>query len=227
MIPAHKPSLSIIIPVLNESENLRPCLSALASASASIDPPNDHWEIILCDGGSTDNTIKIASESPFQLISSAPGRAIQMNAAARCATGETLLFLHADTQLPPNANDSIITAISGGASMGCFERRFDSSSKLLTMTSRLATWRVRRTFLAYGDQAIFIRRDLFEQLGGYRPIKRFEDLDLARRAKRHGRWAILPGPILTDARRFGRHPLPHIIRDAFLTLAWLMGIIDQ
>ena len=86
---------------------------------------------------------------------------------------------------------------------------------------------MRRTFLAYGDQAIFIRRDLFEQLGGYRPLKRFEDLDLACRAKRHGSWTILPSPILTDARRFGRHPLPRIIRDAFLTLAWLMGVIDQ
>ena len=223
MTPAHKPSLSIIIPVLNESENLRTCLSALTSASAAIDRP----EIILCDGGSTDDTMKIAGESPFQLISSPPGRAIQMNAAARCATGDILLFLHADTLLPANANDSIITAITEGASMGCFERRFDSASKLLAMSSSLATWRVRRTFLAYGDQAIFIRRDIFEQLGGYRQLKRFEDLDLARRAKRHGKWAVLPGPILTDARRFGSHPLPRIIRDAFLTLAWLMGIIDQ
>jgi len=219
MTRADRPALSIVVPTLNESGNLRTCLS-------SIDYQGK-LEVILCDGGSSDETLEIASEFPVVIVTSKAGRAAQMNAGARCARGDILLFLHADTALPKKAYEDIIESFLEGISMGCFERRFNSSSRLLALTSRWAGWRARKTFLVYGDQAIFIKRSLFKTLGGYRDMRRFEDLDLAVRAKPHGRWRVISGPIESDARRFGSNPLPIIIRDIVLTLAWLMGIIEQ
>lgn len=213
------PDVSIIIPVLNESENLERCLASL--------PHHSNIEVIISDGGSTDNSIQIARQFPVQIVHAERGRSRQMNTAARVATGQTLLFLHADTQLPHNALESIIQSIHAGYSMGCFERVFDTDAPLLKWTSQWAGWRVRKFFLAYGDQAIFIRRNLFDILGGYRTMKRFEDLDLAIRAKKRGRWTVLSPPIITDARRFGKAPLRRVLQDTWLTLAWLAGIIDE
>ena len=150
-----------------------------------------------------------------------------MNIGAKSASGEILLFLHADTQLPPSTASSLRQAIQAGYSMGCFERVFDTKHPLPRHTSRWAGWRARKFFITYGDQAMFIRRDLFEQLNGYRDLKRFEDVDLGLRAKKHGRWTVLDDPITTDARRFGKTPLIRIIKDAGLTIAWLTGIIKE
>ncbi|MCP5536570.1 MAG: TIGR04283 family arsenosugar biosynthesis glycosyltransferase [Akkermansiaceae bacterium] len=214
-----RPVISIIIPALNESENLHTCLSSL--------PYQDMVEVILSDGGSIDDTLAIAQQFPIVILHADRGRARQMNAAARCARGDVLLFLHADTILPPNAYHELIRSIQDGCLMGCFERKFDTSSRLLAVTSRWAGWRARKLFWAYGDQAIFINHALFRRLGGYRDLRRFEDLDLAIRAKPHGRWTVLPEPVVTDARRFGKHPLPRLASDFFLTLAWRAGLIDQ
>ena len=211
--------ISIIIPVLNEEDSIGKCLDSL--------PSGPDVEVIVSDGGSTDKSVELAKKSDTTVIDSPMGRAQQMNAGAKVATGDVLLFLHADTQLPGDAANSIRQAISEGFSMGCFERVFDSDHPLLKWTSRWAGWRARKFFVVYGDQAIFIRRDLFEQLGGYRELKRFEDVDLGLRAKKKGRWTVLPGPIMTDARRFGASPLKRVLKDAWLTIAWMTGIIRE
>lgn len=220
--PPRHVEVSIIIPTLNEAENLPGCLKSIHACSS--------WnttEVIICDGGSSDETTYIAAQFSATIIHSPQGRARQMNAGARCAKGNTLLFLHADTQLPPNALYDISKATENGIITGCFDRQFSHPGKLLTLTSRLAGWRARKTFYAYGDQALFIRRDIFTQLEGYRNLARFEDLDLAIRAKALGRWTVLPGPIISSSRRFGRFPLFRVIHDTWLTFLWLTGIIRE
>lgn len=216
MTPAPDPEISIVIPVLEESGNLERCLGAI--------PADPLVEVIVSDGGSADGSVDIARRSDAAIIHSETGRARQMNAGARVASGQVLLFLHADTRLPVNAADAIRQALRDGFSMGCFERVFDTAHPLLLHTSRWAGWRAKKFFIVYGDQAVFIRRDLFEHLGGYRGLGRFEDVDLALRAKQHGRWAVLPDPVVTDARRFGSSPVRRILKDAWLTAAWLAGI---
>ena len=217
MPPSPDPDISIIIPVFNESKNLERCLNSIPNSKAI--------EILISDGGSTDNSLEIAQTFDVKILHSEKGRAQQMNKAAAAASGTTLLFLHADTILPNNAISSIQQAIHQGFSMGCFERIFDTKHFLLRHTSRWAGWRAKHFFLAYGDQAIFIQRQLFETLNGYQNMPRFEDLDLTLRAKKHGSWTLLPGPIITNARRFGKSPLKRILKDAGLTIAWLLGII--
>ncbi|MFK7911913.1 MAG: TIGR04283 family arsenosugar biosynthesis glycosyltransferase [Akkermansiaceae bacterium] len=219
MTSASQVDISIIIPVLNESENLERCLASL--------PADFNVDVIVCDGGSADDSLEIAQQSGASVVSSDRGRAQQMNAGARVALGDILLFLHADTLLPENAIASIRRAVKDEFSMGCFERVFDTPHPLLRYTSKCAGWRARKFFLAYGDQAIFIRRDLFEKLDGYRLMRRFEDMDLALRAKKHGRWIVLPDTVTTDARRFGKSPIKRVLKDAWLTVAWLIGLIKE
>jgi rSAM/selenodomain-associated transferase 2 len=225
-LPNPQPTLalevSIIIPTLNEAANLPTCLKSIQQCDAL-----NTAEVIICDGGSSDETLNIAAQSSATVVHAPRGRSRQMNAGARCARGTTLLFLHADTQLPPNAIRDISIATEKGFVTGCFERQFSDAGKILTLTSLMAGWRARKTFYAYGDQAIFIRRDIFTPLEGYRNLARFEDLDLAVRAKAWGRWAVLSGPIVSNSRRFGRFPLFRIIHDAWLTLMWLAGVIRE
>jgi len=220
--PTRQLEVSIIIPTLNEAENLPTCLKSIQQCDAF-----NTAEVIICDGGSSDGTVNIAARFPATVVHAPRGRARQMNAGARCARGTTLLFLHADTQLRPNAIRDISKATEKGFITGCFERQFSNSGKILNLTSLLAGWRVRKTFYAYGDQALFIRRDIFTQLEGFRNLARFEDLDLAIRAKAMGRWTVLSGPIVSNSRRFGRVPLFRIIYDTWLTLMWLAGIIRE
>lgn len=211
------------MPVLNESEGLRQCLENLPIKSQA----KHEIEVIICDGGSHDRTLEIARKFPVKIIHAAAGRANQMNAGAAAASGEIFLFLHADTTLPERGCDAVIKAIESEFSMGCFERKFTNSSRTLRKTSAWAGWRARKTYWVYGDQAMFMRRDVFEQISGFKPLARFEDLDLALRAKRHGRWTVLPGTAVSDARRFENGPLRRIIGDFLLTVGWLTGIIRK
>lgn len=220
--PTRPLGVSIIIPTLNEAGNLPTCLKSIQQCDFL-----NTAEVIICDGGSSDKTLNIAAQFQATVVHGPQGRARQMNAGARCARGTTLLFLHADTQLPPNAIRDISTATNKGFIIGCFERQFSNAGKILNSTSHMAGWRARKTFYAYGDQALFIRRDVFSQLKGFRNLARFEDLDLAMRAKALGRWTVLSGPIVSDSRRFGRFPLLRIVHDAWLTLMWLTGVIRE
>ncbi|BDS05631.1 glycosyl transferase [Oceaniferula spumae] len=221
--PSTFPKLSIIIPVLNEGVVLRSCLEKLPLTA----DPSSEIEVIISDGGSQDDTVEIARDFPVTIIYSPAGRAEQMNAGANAARGKTLLFLHADTILPASGCESVIASIESGFSMGCFDRKFSGTSSILKKTSVWAGWRVRKAFWAYGDQAMFIRHDVFVHVGGFKPLPRFEDLDLAIRAKRHGTWTVLPGPVISDGRRFKNGTLRRVIGDFLLTVGWLTGIVRK
>lgn len=188
-------SISVIVPALNEE-------SVLASTLENIRPSRP-VEIILVDGGSIDGTQEIASGQGAKILFSAPGRARQMNCGAAAASGSVLLFLHADTRLPPQFDRLVWEALDcPGVVAGGFELRIDAPAPSLRWIERLANWRSRRLHMPYGDQALFIRAEQFQSLGGFpeRPI--MEDFELMRRLRRCGRIEIVREPVLTSARRW-------------------------
>ncbi|MEO5717536.1 MAG: TIGR04283 family arsenosugar biosynthesis glycosyltransferase [Chthoniobacterales bacterium] len=211
------PEISVIIPVANEAEGLPQCLARVRGE------PN---EIIVVDAGSDDGTGAVAEALGCRLLSHPqPHRAQQMNLGAAEARGRILLFLHADTLLPSGALRKIIDAIEcrdvvGGA----FSRRYQSRSLTLAITSRLATLRNRLFGWHLGDQAIFVRRDIFVRLHGYHDIPIFEDLDFSRRLRSLGRTVTLTPPVSSSARRFhARGPLRTTWDDLLLTRKYLLG----
>ncbi len=211
------PEVSIIIPVANEAAALPGCLARVSGVLN---------EVIVVDAASEDETPALAAAAGCCLISHPqPHRAQQMNAGAAQARGRILLFLHADTLLPNDALTPVIAALDRrGALGGAFSRRYQSRSLVLALTSRLATLRNRLWGWHLGDQAIFVRRDVFEQLGGYRDLPIFEDLDFSRRLGALGKTVTLTPPVSSSARRFAENgPLRTTWHDLLLTRRYLCG----
>ena len=208
-------TLSIVIPLLNEADNLPKLMGHLAHLNPAP------YQVILVDGGSTDNSVALAKElieslidsSPsvisvqvidWQIIESAAGRALQMNAGAELAMGDVLLCLHADTQLPNHAIADITSAVRQAA-WGRFDVRLDSSAWMLKVVSQMINWRSRLSGIATGDQAIFIKKPLFKQLGGYPQQPLMEDIELCKRLKAIGKPACLRSKVITSARRWQQY----------------------
>ncbi len=189
------PSVSVIVPTLNEE-------GVLAATLERARQPNVQ-ELIVVDGGSADTTSTIAARYATLVLSAPRGRAAQMNAGAARARGDILLFLHADTLVPDGFAHAILAACNDpGVIGGRFDVRLEPSSPLIRLTGELINRRSRLTRISTGDQAIFIRRQIFEELGGYADIPLMEDIDLSRRMKRAGRIACLHERVTTSARRW-------------------------
>lgn len=217
MATYHDPQISIVIPVANEAAVLPHCLRSIDRSGS---------EIVVVDGGSDDETCAIAAASGCRVLSlPQPHRARQMNCGAGSARGRILVFLHADTWLPPDALARIMAAIDCQRALGGgFARRYRSRSVTLALTCRLAGLRNRIIGWHLGDQAIFVRRDVFEQLGRYREIPIFEDLDFSRRLGALGRTVTLTPPVSSSARRFvAKGPLRTTWDDLLLTRQYLSG----
>lgn len=194
--------LSIIIPVLNEAAAIKACLIPLAPLRRS------GCEIIVVDGGSEDATGAIAKPLADKVITSLPGRGRQMNAGARRAKGEVFLFLHADTRLPHGADDLIRgSLIQTGRCWGRFDVRLSGRQPLLRVIERFMNGRSRLTGIATGDQAIFIRREVFERLGGFPDIPLMEDIALSKMLKTQSRPLCLSTPVITSSRRWEQNGL--------------------
>lgn len=216
--------VSVVIPALNERGRLSGAIRAAREAGAD--------EVIVVDGGSADGTERIArSEADLCLVAEA-GRARQMNAGAAAAAGEILLFLHADTRLAPGSADAARAAIRNGAAGGAFAVRLDHAPAagaylraVLRLAGRMISVRS-RLFRAYtGDQAIFVRRDLFRELGGYPDIPLMEDVALSRAMTRRAPTALLRHRAATSARRWeSRGPVRTILLMWALRLAHLSGM---
>lgn len=188
--------LSIIVPVLNEAEGVAATLDALAPLRAA------GHELIVVDGGSHDETVVLSRERADQVLDGPRGRARQMNAGAAVATGEVLLFLHADTRLPPSADQHIATALSHGAVWGRFNVRIEGRSRWLPVVASLMNLRSRLSGIATGDQAMFVRRELFRQLGGFADQPLMEDIELSRRLRAVRGPACLRARVVTSGRRW-------------------------
>jgi rSAM/selenodomain-associated transferase 2 len=201
--------ISIIVPTLNEAARIWDCLQAARQAAPMS-------EIIVVDGGSLDETRTLARKSSATVISSKRGRGQQLSSGARVATGDILLFLHADTMLQLGTADALGKALADpNISGGNFRVIFRGDSRFARWLTRFYAW-FRGHGLYYGDSAIFIRREVLTQIGGIHPLSLMEDFDLNRRMERFGGTICVDEPaVTTSARRFeGRHP-------ALIFMQWL------
>jgi rSAM/selenodomain-associated transferase 2/rSAM/selenodomain-associated transferase 1 len=215
------PAVSIVMPTLNEAAGITVALRRLRR-----DFPG--CELIVADGGSTDDTTRLAAPLA-RVVASAPGRAAQMNAGARHARGEVLWFIHADTGVDPAAFGQIQAAIADPAVAGGGLRlRFDQPSPALRYVAWTSNLRARYLHWVFGDQAMFIRRSVFETLGGFPGLPLMEDLEMSRRLHRRGRLAVLPATATTSARRFTEHGIWRTLAFMqYLKLLYFLGADPQ
>ncbi|QJR16641.1 TIGR04283 family arsenosugar biosynthesis glycosyltransferase [Usitatibacter palustris] len=211
--PGH--SVSIVIPALDEAAGIEAFLAPLQALDA---------EVIVVDGGSRDATRSLAAPLADQVLEAPRGRAAQMNAGARASSGDVLLFLHADTALPANALAAIREGLAQGRAWGRFDVTIAGASALLPIVAFFMNARSRLTGIATGDQAMFVRRTAFEQVGGFPAIALMEDIALSRALKRISRPACLASRVTTSGRRWEkRGTVRTILLMWHLRLAYFLG----
>jgi rSAM/selenodomain-associated transferase 2 len=209
--------LSIIVPALDEATGIASTLEALAPLRT------EGHEVLVVDGGSTDRTIAIAGPLADRVIRAPRGRARQMNAGAAIAAGDALLFLHADTRLPPQAAHLVLAALTR-QTWGRFDVRIEGRSRWLAVVAFCMNWRSRLTGIATGDQAMFMQRDVFARAGGFADIPLMEDVALSARLKEFSPPACIAACAVTSGRRWERRG---VLRTVFLMwrlrLAYFLG----
>lgn len=217
-------SIAVIIPIFNEQDTLPSLLNALL--------PLGFEEIILVDGGSQDTTVEVANtflqtapHGHCRMIAGPKGRARQMNAGAAEATADLLIFLHADTQLPHNAKSLLEQAMKNSEHVGGrFDVRFPCDEGYAWMVSRMMNHRSRVSGICTGDQALFVRRAVFESMGGFADIPLMEDIEFSQRLKRKGTVVALQETVTTSFRRWEQHgPLRTILHMWVLRFLYWMG----
>ncbi len=211
-------SVSIIVPVLNEEATIGDCVSRLRA-----DFPG--CEIVVVDGGSTDETAERAG-AVVPVLRSAPGRARQMNAGAAATSGEVLWFVHADCVVPALALRLISQTLADPDVVGGgLTLRFDQRSAGLDWLAYTSNIRARRLGWIFGDQAMFVRRRVFDAVGGFPVLPLMEDLEMCRMLRRHGRLAVLPVAATASARRLVEHgPWRMNVLMQLLKLQYLLGV---
>ena len=187
--------ISVIIPTLNEADYLPRTLSSLREV--------ENVEVIVVDGGSKDGTTEIAERKGYRVLRSPPGRALQMNAGARAASGSILLFLHADTRLPPGFDSAVLAVLQEPDVVGgAFRLRIDAPGMPFRLIEQAVQIRSHRLQMPYGDQGIFVVKETFDELGGFAALPIMDDFEFVRRLRRRGRIRIAPLRVTTSGRRW-------------------------
>lgn len=214
-------TLSIVIPVYNEATGIIDVLQALQSFRSTT------TEIIVVDGGSQDETVQRAADLADRVIVTTAGRARQMNAGSKVASGRYLLFLHADTYLQGCSLTSLLGAMTAGA-WGFFPVRLSGRSWLLRCVERGMNWRSRFTAVATGDQALWFQRKTFEELSGFSDLPLMEDVEITKRARHLAPPVVMPWSLLTSSRRWEEHGIVHtVLKMWFLRLAYVLRVSPE
>lgn len=214
--------ISVIIPVLKETERIAGVLAALEAAAEGM-----LYETIVVDGDPAGGTLAAIPAGRVIGITAPKGRARQMNAGAAKSSGDILLFLHADTRLPSAALPEIISAMQDTRFVGgAFDLGIDNPRWIFRVTAWCASRKHRLTRVPYGDQAIFLRREVFESLGGYPDMPLMEDVELMKRVKKQGgRIILLPNAVLTSSRKWEKDGILFtILRNWTLQALYLFGV---
>jgi rSAM/selenodomain-associated transferase 2 len=210
--------ISVVIPVLNESQTIGTSLSRLHEEI-------EHHEVVVVDGGSTDGTMDIVGAFPnVKRVFSSVGRATQMNCGAVAAQGDILLFIHADTHLPPGGLSLVESRIGvSGIVAGSFSLSFDYPNPFLRLYALFS--RINHILFTYGDQGLFVAKDVFEGIGGFRRLPIMEDVEIQKRLRKRGRFVKLRQPVITSARRFLTHGIiRQEILNICLVLLYFLGV---
>lgn len=207
--------ICVVIPTLNEAENIGALLERLSRAPGV-------GEVVVSDGGSTDGTPELV-RSPVRLVRSAAGRGVQLNAGARAASGDVLLFLHADVTPPVDVAFQIRDAIGAGHVGGNFRLRYPGGGLLGHWLEALIVPFYRTLGRYYGDSGIFVRRDVYERVGGFPEVPVMEDVVFVRRMEAAGKTAYLPGPMVSSPRRWEKRPLRTLLLWGFMQTAFALG----
>jgi rSAM/selenodomain-associated transferase 2 len=210
--------ISIVIPTLNESKNIK---ATLASTQLST-----NVEAIVVDGGSTDNTVDIVESLGVKVIAGYKNRACQMNVGARNATGDILLFLHGDTLLPANFDAMIRSALQQPSTVaGAFSLRINAPQAGLRLVEWGVKWRSKWLQMPYGDQGIFITKEVFNSIGGFPDLPIMEDFQLIRHLKRLGKITFIPVPVITSPRRWlKKGVLQTTLINQIVIIAYFLGV---
>ena len=210
---------TIVVPVLNEGAGLDDCMQDLLRIV------QQRWKVVVCDGGSGDDSLQRLTSYPVATVSSNAGRARQMNTGARLAEGPLLVFVHADTRLPTNFNELMQTFLASPAQWGRFDVQLDNRHWPYRMIAWFMNRRSALTGVCTGDQAFFIRTDFFRQLQGFADLPLMEDVEFSLRARKCSRPFRITQPVITSARRWSKHGIVKTIALMWwLRLAYRLGV---
>ena len=217
-----RPAVSVVIPTLNEEAELPLALARLRRAGRP-----GGVEIVVADGGSTDRTLVAARAGAHKVVKSSAGRAVQMHAGALAAAGDIILFLHADTRLPPDWLGALSAAWASDPRPGAtaFRLGFDSDEPIYRLISSLGNWRSRQTGVPHGDQGIACRREDYLLVGGFPPVALMEEYYLLPKLSRLGALVFIDAPVRTSVRRYERNgPFLNALRNASLIALFKAGV---
>jgi rSAM/selenodomain-associated transferase 2 len=214
-------SISVIIPTLNEEANLTKTLQSVGKL------PN--CEVIVADGGSQDRTVPIAEEWGAKIVLSEPSRGAQLNAGAHQASGDILLFLHADTILPEKYAELIRNSLANpNVPGGSFSLRFSPTTRPLNFKAKTISFRTIAFRKPYGDQALFVRASLFRLMRGYADIPLMEDVEFVNRLRKRGKMAFIREPVVTDSRRFeSQGRIKATLRNKLTKMGYALGVSPE
>lgn len=209
--------VSVIIPVYNEEAAIEKALRSL--------PDTDELEVIVVDGGSADKTVELARPFQVRIVSASKNRALQMNVGAGEANGETLLFLHADTILEEGALEAVQDCANTGYVGGCFTHKIDSDRIIYRIIEASGNLRAKLFGVFYGDQGIFVRKDVFIKMGGFDDVRLFEDVIFSKRLRREGKVRVLRKRAYCSPRRWEKQGVVRAtLVNWLVTIGFLLGV---